>query len=167
MSATIRLLDGDDAAIMLALREANRGHFRRSEPIRPAAWFTLTEQRRWLEDEGAILGAFAGEELAGFARIGHVTRGGFQNCYLGYAVGEPFTGRGIATALVRAAVAHAFDDLGLHRVQANVRTTNEASKRVLLKAGFRREGLALRYLELDGAWVDHDLFAITAEDPRG
>ena len=67
---------------------------------------------------------------------------------------------------MRAAAAHAFDDLRLHRVQANVRTTNEASRRVLQKAGFRREGLALRYLELDGAWVDHDLFAITAEDPR-
>ena len=65
------------------------------------------------------------------------------------------------------AVAHALDELALHRVQANVRTTNEASKRVLVKTGFRREGLALRYLALDGAWVDHDLFAITTEDERG
>ena len=164
MAVAIRLLTEDDAEAVLALREANRDHFRRSEPIRPAAWFTVSEQRAWLGGEGAILGAFEGDELTGFARLGQISRGGFQNCYLGYAVGEPHTGRGIATALVRAAVAHAFDALGLHRVQANVRTGNEASKRVLLKAGFRREGLALRYLELDGAWVDHDLFAITRED---
>jgi [ribosomal protein S5]-alanine N-acetyltransferase len=166
MDLALRLLTVDDAPAMLALRDANRDHFRRSEPIRAPSWFTLDEQRGWLGTGDPILGAFAGDALAGFARIGQITRGGFQNCYLGYAVGEPFTGRGIATALVRAAVAHALDDLGLHRVQANVRTTNPASKRVLEKAGFRREGLALRYLELDGAWVDHDLFAITAEDPR-
>lgn len=164
----IRLLDAGDAGAMLALRESNRDHFRRSEPIRPASWFTLAEQERWLGGvEDVILGAFVDDELAGFARIGQITRGGFQNCYLGYAIGERFGRRGVATALVRAAVDHAFSELGLHRVQANVRTTNEASKRVLLKTGFRREGLALRYLELDGAWVDHDLFAITAEDRQG
>lgn len=164
---TIRPLNADDAEAMLALRESNRDHFRRSEPIRPASWFTLAEQERWLAGgDDTILGAFVGGELAGFARISQITRGGFQNCYLGYAVGERFGGRGIATSLVRAAVDHALAELGLHRVQANVRTTNEASKRVLVKAGFRREGLALRYLELDGAWVDHDLFAITAEDLR-
>ena len=163
---TIRLLRAGDAQAVLALRAANRDRFRRSEPIRPPSWFTPEEQRAWLSTSEPTLGAFEGDELAGFARIGHITRGGFQNCYLGYAVGEPFGGRGIATALVRAAVAHALDDLALHRAQANVRTTNAASKRVLEKAGFRREGLALRYLELDGAWVDHDLYAITAEDPR-
>lgn len=164
MDTEIRLLIADDAAAVLALREANREHFRRSEPVRQASWFTLAEQREWLGGDGAILGAFEGDELAGFARISQISRGGFQNCYLGYAVGEPHTGRGVATGLVRAAVAHALDELGLHRVQANVRTENEASKRVLVKAGFRREGLALRYLELDGRWVDHELFAITRED---
>ena len=162
----IRLLTPDDAAAVLALREDNRASFRRSEPVRPPDWFTPHAQAEWLGGDGAILGAFEGDALTGFARLSQITRGGFQNCYLGYAVGERFTGRGVATALVRAAVGHAFDDLRLHRVQANVRTTNEASRRVLQKAGFRREGLALRYLELDGAWVDHDLFAITAEDPR-
>lgn len=160
----IRLLTVDDAPAVLALREANREHFRRSEPKREPSWFTLDEQRAWLGTDDPILGAVEGDDVLGYARISQITRGGFQNCYLGYAVGEPFTGRGLATSLVRAAVAHALDELGLHRVQANVRTTNAASQRVLEKAGFRREGRALRYLALDGEWTDHDLFAITRED---
>jgi len=160
----IRPLTPDDAAAMLALREANRDHFRRSEPVRARSWFTLSEQRAWLGGGDPILGAIEAEGIAGFARISQITRGGFQNCYLGYAVDEASCGRGVATALVNAAVEKAFGGLGLHRVQANVRRENAASMRVLEKAGFRREGIALRYLELDGRWVDHVLFAITTED---
>jgi RimJ/RimL family protein N-acetyltransferase len=55
-------------------------------------------------------------------------------------------------------------DIGLHRVQATVSPQNTASKRVLEKVGFRREGLALRYLQLAGRWSDQELWAITTED---
>ncbi len=57
----------------------------------------------------------------------------------------------------------AFDELGLHRVQAAVVPENTASARVLEKAGFREEGLARRYLFLDGQWKDHRMFARTAD----
>ena len=66
----------------------------------------------------------------------------------------------------RQAIALAWAD-GLHRVQAAVSPDNAGSQRVLEKAGFRREGLAERYLRLDGRWTDQELWAITVEDaPR-
>ena len=168
MTATppgIRPLAGSDGEALLALRLANRAHFQIAEARHPEAFFTVERQRSIVEEgEGLMLGAFDGAELVGFARLSNVVRGAFQNAYLGYMVAEAHNGRGIGTLLVRHAVALAFDR-GLHRVQAAVRTDNPASLRVMEKAGFRREGLALRYLELDGAWRDHVIHAITREDP--
>ncbi len=96
--------------------------------------------------------------------LSQVFRKAFRNCYLGYWVGREHNGRGYATEAVRLSVDYAFGELGLHRVQANVMTKNRRSARVLEKAGFRKEGLALRYLCIAGAWEDHDTYALTAEE---
>jgi [ribosomal protein S5]-alanine N-acetyltransferase len=87
----------------------------------------------------------------------------FQNAHLGYAVTEAANGRGYATEAVQEATRIAFEELGLHRVQAAVIPRNDASIRVLEKAGFRREGFAERYLLINGAWEDHLVFAVTRE----
>ena len=88
----------------------------------------------------------------------------FENAHLGYFVSERHNGRGYATAAVRQAVAVAFGELALHRVQAAVIPGNVASIRVLEKIGFREEGLARRYLQIAGVWQDHKLYAVTAEE---
>ena len=62
---------------------------------------------------------------------------------------------------------HAFGQLGLHRLQANVQPGNVRSLRLLAATGWREEGFAPRYLHIDGGWRDHVMFAITAEDVRG
>ena len=164
MALEMRRLTSADAPAVVALRGANRRHFLMGEPRHDEDWFTVASQERWIADDGIALGAFDDGAAIAYARLSQIVRGGFQNCYLGYAVDERRGGRGIATDLVRFAVRLAFDDEGLHRVQANVRTDNPASRRVLAKAGFRHEGLALRYLEIDGERRDHDMFAITAEE---
>ena len=68
------------------------------------------------------------------------------------------TGQGFATQAVGEAVAYAFEQLGLHRVQAGTLVHNEASQGVLARNGFEQFGLAPRYLEIEGAWQDHLLF---------
>jgi [ribosomal protein S5]-alanine N-acetyltransferase len=160
-----RPLTEDDAAALLALRQANREHFQIAEPRQPETFFTLETQRALIAGaDGLMVGPWAGERLLGYARLSNVVLGAFHNAYLGYSVDREHNGRGVGTLLVRHAVALAWDR-GLHRVQAAVRTDNPGSLRVMEKAGFRREGLALRYLNLDGAWRDHVLHAITREDP--
>jgi ribosomal-protein-alanine N-acetyltransferase len=103
-----------------------------------------------------------GEPLVGRVAFSAVVRGSFQNAYLGYWIDQDSQGRGLMTEALDLALGFAFGPLGLHRVQAAVMPSNEASQRVLEKCGFRREGLALRYLCLAGKWEDHAIFAITA-----
>jgi ribosomal-protein-alanine N-acetyltransferase len=171
-SVELRPLTVDDAAAVLELRVRNREHFLTGEPVRDDAFYTLAAQQALLDTLAAEraagtreqFGVFtAGGVLAGYVSLGQIFRGAFQNAYLGYAIGRDHTGRGLATAAVSAAVAEAWR-LGLHRVQANVATSNRASQRVLEKCGFRHEGTALHYLHIGGAWTDHHLYARTVED---
>ena len=83
---------------------------------------------------------------------------------IGYWLGRPFWGRGIATAAVKVLTAYGFETLGLIRIDARVRTGNAASVRVLEKVGYQREGLLRRAALKDGVPVDNLLYAILRED---
>jgi ribosomal-protein-alanine N-acetyltransferase len=96
--------------------------------------------------------------------LSNVSRGAWQNATLGYYIDEAHTGRGYATDAVRLSLQFAFGSASLHRVQAAVLPRNVASRRVLEKAGFSREGRSTKYLQINGAWEDHEMFAVTRED---
>ena len=120
----------------------------------------------WRKDLRYTVFAFRkGDERTVLGRLSlQVQRGVFQNAYLGYWCDVEEQGKGLTTEGVRAMVAFAFGPLRLHRVQAAVMPDNPGSLRVLEKAGFRREGLAERYLQIAGVWADHVLFATTIEE---
>jgi ribosomal-protein-alanine N-acetyltransferase len=82
-------------------------------------------------------------------------------------VASAATGWGVATGALALGLDHCFGPVMLHRVEATVRPENAASRAVLAKVGFREEGLLRRYLEVDGAWRDHLLVAITLEEVYG
>ena len=84
---------------------------------------------------------------------------------LGYWIAQAHAGRGLATAAVRAMVDFAFSELRLHRVEAACLPANQASRRVLEKAGFEAEGRARAYLKINGAWADHLLFGRVNDNP--
>ena len=92
-------------------------------------------------------------------------RGVSQSATLGYWMGEPYAGRGYMTRGVRAACAYIFQKQGLHRIEAACLPTNEPSKRLLERVGFRQEGYARAYLNINGQWRDHLLFAMLETDP--
>jgi ribosomal-protein-alanine N-acetyltransferase len=64
-------------------------------------------------------------------------------------------------------LAHAFGDLGLHRVEANIQPANKRSIAFVRSLGFRHEGLARRYLKIGGRWCDHEHWALLKEEWRG
>ena len=167
----LRQLEIADAEALLDLLVRERAFLDPWEPERSDAFFTLEVQQHGIatlreSEEVVDFGIFLapGDELVGRIQLTGISRGPFENAFLGYFVAERHNGRGYATEALRQAVDFAFGNLGLHRVQAAVIPRNVASGRVLEKAGFREEGLALRYLQIAGVWEDHKLYAITAEE---
>ena len=106
--------------------------------------------------------------LAGQLTASNVVRGAFDSASVGYWVDGALAGRGVLPTALAMLVDHCFSTVGLHRIEANIRPENVASRRVVEKLGFREEALHLRYLFIDGAWRDHLSFAVTREDvPEG
>lgn len=104
--------------------------------------------------------------LLGGCTLTNVRRGIAQTASLGYWIGAPFARQGYMTHALSALIPFAFDELNLHRIEAACLPDNEASRRLLKKLGFHEEGFARGFLRIDGAWCDHVLFALLAEDAR-
>jgi ribosomal-protein-alanine N-acetyltransferase len=174
----IRRLEPTDAKQVLDLRVANRDFFQPWEPTREESAYRLEgvaaelelSADLWDRDDGYVFGIFENdrdETLVGGIALRNVVRGAWQNAMLGYWISETHNGKGYATEAVQLATRFAFDHAHLHRVQAGTLLHNIASQRVLEKAGYRFEGVALRYLRIDGRWQDHRMYAITIEDLEG
>jgi ribosomal-protein-alanine N-acetyltransferase len=106
-----------------------------------------------------VEGAFAGE-----VNINSIHRGAHQNAYVGYWIDERLAGQGYMPEAVVAVLQFSFEQLLLHRVQISIIPRNTASRRVVEKLGLRDEGIAVRYLEINGTWEDHIRFAVTREE---
>lgn len=113
---------------------------------------------------GYGFGIFVDGTFAGEINLNSVQRGPFQNAYVGYWIDRARAGRGLVPESLVLLCKHAFEDLRLHRLQVAIIPRNTASRRVVEKLGLREEGLALRYLEINGTWEDHLRYAITAEE---
>jgi ribosomal-protein-alanine N-acetyltransferase len=172
----IRCLERSDAEALCALRQRNREFFRPFEPLRPDSDFSLPAVKEHLEaaitqfEQGTSFsfGIFLREtdELIGRVNLSNIVRGAWQNATIGYFLDRQQNGKGYMTEAVKLAVGFSFRHAGLHRVQGAVMPRNQGSIRVLEKAGFRYEGLALRYLQINGVWEDHHIYAVTAEEWR-
>lgn len=108
----------------------------------------------------------AGGRLVGGLTMGNIRRGVAQSAQIGYWMGEAHAGRGYMSEAIQLILDHGFSTVRLNRIEAACIPDNERSIRALEKAGFRREGLLRSYLRINGAWRDHLLYAITAEDHR-
>lgn len=170
--STTRLISLDDVPELTRLARDNRDFLAPTSPHRDEGFYTEEGQRAGVVDvlarheQGSVLPhvILDGARVVGRITLNEIVRGPFLSCHLGYWVAEPFTGRGLATAAVRDIVRAAFDELGLHRVQAGTLVHNVASQRVLERTGFERFGLAPAYLRIDGRWQDHLLFQLLNHD---
>ena len=109
-------------------------------------------------------GIFLGGRFIGEITLSSIQRGPLQSAYIGYWIDEAVAGQGLMPEAVVTILQYAFESLRLHRVEINIIPRNAASRRVVEKLGLRCEGIAERYLEIDGAWEDHARYAITAEE---
>jgi len=103
-------------------------------------------------------------EFAGEMNLSNVVRGAFRSAHVGYWMDERRAGNGYIPEALVAACRFAFEEVDLHRLQVSIVPRNVRSRRVAEKLGLRCEGLAERYLEIDGVWEDHLRYAVTAEE---
>ena len=113
---------------------------------------------------GYGFGIFFEGRFVGEITLSSIQRGPLQSAYIGYWIDEAVAGRGLMPEAVVTMMQYAFESLRLHRIEINIIPRNAASRRVVEKLGLRFEGIAERYLEIDGAWEDHARYAITAEE---
>ena len=113
---------------------------------------------------GFGFGVFVDGRLAGEINLSSVQRGAFQSAYVGYWVDRDVAGQGYMPESLVLLARYAFEDLRLHRIQIAIIPRNHRSRRVVEKLGIREEGVAVRYLEINGVWEDHVRYAITAEE---
>lgn len=104
------------------------------------------------------------DALVGGITLGNIIRAAAQMATLGYWLDEAMRGQGLMAEAVGRLSQYAFDDLGLHRLQAGCLPENRASQRVLEKNGFHAEGIARGLVKINGVWRDHLVFAKIADD---
>ncbi|MEU0598632.1 GNAT family protein [Streptomyces sp. NPDC006393] len=101
--------------------------------------------------------------IAGYININNIVEGAFQCGALGYGAFAHAAGRGLMKEALNLVVDHAFGPMGLHRLEINAQPGNTASIALARSCGFRLEGYSPDMLYIDGAWRDHERWAITAE----
>lgn len=158
------------------LRARSRDFLQRWEPtwaedaVSRAAFQHRLEHYRRLARQGSglALHVFRREDdaLLGGLTLNNVRHGIVQSCNVGYWIGEEYARQGYMTEALGATAAYVFERLRLHRLEAACLPENDPSRGLLRKLGFREEGRARAYLKINGAWRDHLLFALVAEDWR-
>ncbi|GAA1511521.1 GNAT family protein [Streptomyces albidochromogenes] len=136
-------------------------------PERPAAYAAYAAP---LIDNPARVGYLVCERsdgaIAGFININNIVGGGFLCGVLGYGAFAHAAGRGLMSEGLGLVMEQAFGPLGLHRLEANIQPANEASLALVRRAGFRLEGYSPDFVYVDGAWRDHERWAVTTEMRR-
>lgn len=102
--------------------------------------------------------------LVGQVTVGGIALGSLRAGNIGYWIDRRVAGRGLTPMAVAMACDHCFRTLRLHRIEIVIRPENAPSLRVVDKLGFRHEGARPAYLHIDGAWRDHEVFALNAEE---
>ena len=105
--------------------------------------------------------------LLGAITLDNIRRGPAQSGTIGYWIGQPFARQGYMREAIGLLVHHAFTAMDLSRVEAACLPENAASRGVLEKSGFKYEGVAQSYLQIDGRWRNHVLYANLRSDRRG
>ena len=162
----LRKVRGSDRAEIVALARDGRAlHDPWIAPPRTGHAFKLYLKRTQRGDhEGLLVCLKDTHDIAGVINLNNIIRGSFLSASVGYYATARLTGRGYMAEGLNLVKAYAFNELGLHRIEANIQPGNERSINLVKRCGFRHEGASPAFLFIDGAWRDHERWAFI--DPR-
>lgn len=158
----IRKIDAADEVAFTAAARASRAIHRPwvTAPRDPEAFAKYLGRFLAPTSYGFVAHLAGTGELAGAINITNIVHGGLRSGYLGYFVFAGYEGRGHMRAGLRRVVQHAFKELRLHRLEANIQPANHRSIALVEACGFRKEGYSPAYLKIGGRWRDHERWAI-------
>ncbi|MFJ5260406.1 GNAT family N-acetyltransferase [Streptomyces sp. NPDC088387] len=156
---------GDGTEFVARVRESRDLHRPWLFPPDTADAYALYA-KRLIEDPtrmGFLVCERDGGDIAGFITLNNIVEGGFQSGTLAYGAFAHAAGRGLMREGLGLVVGHAFGPRRLHRLEINVQPDNAPSIALARGCGFRREGYSPKMLFIDGAWRDHERWALTVE----
>jgi len=171
---TLRLSGLSLADELLDYYRRNETFWSEWEPKRSPEYFTLENVKSIISSQMNEIGQQRGvyfyvslheaKRIIGSIGISNIVYGPFRSCFLSYKMSRDEINRGYITEALKKTVSICFDEIKLHRIEANVVPRNIRSKRVLEKLGFGYEGLSRRYLKINGLWEDHEHYVLLNDD---
>lgn len=162
----------DMAGQLLEYYKNNKIHLAPFEPDRDEEFFTIETQRKnllesyrqFLNGTNIDMGIFFDEKLIGKVKISNIVYGSFRSGIVGYSLDKDFCGKGYMKEALHLVLKYAFEECDLHRIEASALVTNEKSRNVLRRCGFKLIGINEKYLLINGRWQDHASYYIVKED---
>ncbi|PIE35634.1 hypothetical protein CSA56_03505 [candidate division KSB3 bacterium] len=159
-----RPLPNDSQEFTALMRQSQELHYPWvSPPKTEEAFEKYLQTRQKPQNDGFLVCHAATEHIMGVINLNEIVRGCFHSAYLGYYIGSPYAGQGYMQEALALVIVYAFQELELHRLEANIQPANATSIALVKRCGFQREGFSPRYLKIDGDWRDHERWAILVD----
>lgn len=170
----LKELTAGDAELFSDFLLRNKEFFRPWSPAYDKEYESLEYHRKMLvrsktesaEGRHYKFGVFKKDDLSkiiGSVALSNIAMGNFRSCFLGYRLDERENSNGFAREAIQGVVKFAFEELGLHRIEANIMPSNTRSIKAAEKCGFIYEGSSSKYLQINGVWEDHLHYVILNE----
>ncbi len=170
----LRELTTDDAEMFCDFLLRNKDFFSGSGPIYDKDYESPEYHRKMLERSKIEsmdgrhykFGVFLKDDdkkIIGSVALSNIAMGNFRSCFLGYRIDETENSKGYATEAIWKVIDFGFNELKLHRIEANIMPNNKPSVRVVQKLGFTYEGDSKKYLQINGVWEDHSHYVLFNE----
>ncbi|MEG1257274.1 GNAT family N-acetyltransferase [Clostridium sp.] len=162
----IKVLTSEDAEDLRAYYIRNRKFLSNFEPHRDESFYSVEVQKQsiienykeFIKEAGAHFGIYKDDKLIGRIRLYNIVQGVFKSGFIGYSIDQKCQGNGYMKEAVNLVLKYAYEDLGLHRIEATTLVENEKSQNVLKACEFSELGVCKEYLYINGKWRDHIIF---------
>lgn len=154
----------DGAEFIRLMRDSRQFHYPWvSAPADMEGWRRYLERLTLDTEAGFLIRRLADRALCGVVNLNVITYEALCSAYISYYAVQQMSGYGYMKEGMQLVIAHAFGELGLHRLEANIQPNNENSIRLVESLGFECEGYSPRFLKINGRWRDHERWALRAD----